>query len=96
MEIENGKLILSDRDLKEVFSLFSSPTKYERDEIYQRDGNHYFEEINLSDEYELCEEKREFALDAWRAVTFFLHSKGYALTKGGKIFDLSRSEEEFL
>jgi hypothetical protein len=46
--------------------------------------------------YELREEKREFALDAWRAVTFFLHSKGYALTKDGKIFELFRSEEGFL
>jgi hypothetical protein len=96
MEIENGKPVLSDRDLREVFSLFSSPTKYERDEVYQEEGSHYFEKINLSDEYELCEAKRDFALDAWRAVTFFLHTKGYALTKDGQIFDLSGSEEEFL
>ncbi len=96
MEIENGKLLLSDRDLREVFSLFSSPTKYERDEVYQEESGHYFEKVNLSDEYELCEEKRDFALDAWRAVTFFLYTKGYTLAKDGEIFDLSGAEEEFL
>ncbi|MCW5971692.1 MAG: hypothetical protein KIT57_24570 [Blastocatellales bacterium] len=96
MNIESGKLVLNDEDLKEIFSLFSSPTTYERNEIYQKDSNHYFEKVNLSDEYELTEEKKDFALDAWRAVTFFLHSKGYAIIKDGKIFDLSRSEEDFL
>jgi hypothetical protein len=96
MEIEHGKLILSDRDLREIFSLFSSPTKYERDEVYQEESIHYFEQVNLSDEYQLCEEKRDFALDAWRAVSFFLYKKGYALTKNGKVFELSGAEEEFL
>jgi len=96
MEIDHGKLILNDRDLREIFSLFASPTKYERDEVYQEESSHYFEQVNLSDEYELCEEKRDFALDAWRAVTFFLYTRGYALTKDGKVLDLSGSEEEFL
>jgi hypothetical protein len=96
MEQENRKLILDDRDLKELFSLFSSPTKYERDEVYQQESSHYFENVDLSDEYELCEEKRDFALDAWRAVTFFLYTRGYALAKDGAIIDLSGSEEEFL
>ena len=42
------------------------------------------------------QEKREFALDAWRAVIYFLHSKGYSLYKDGQQVSLHFSDEEFI
>jgi hypothetical protein len=96
MEINKGRIILSDEDVKELFSLFSSPTKYEKEQIYREDSADYFGNIELSEEYELCQQKRDFALDCWRAVLFFLHAKGYVLSKDSKVLDLAFSEEEFI
>ena len=89
-------MILNDSDFKELFSLFTSPTKYEREQIYNPNSGHYYLDVELSGEYVLTEEKREFGLDAWRAVTYFLHRKGYSLCKDGTSIDLSFSEEEFM
>jgi hypothetical protein len=50
-------MTLSDDDLKEIFGLFTSCTLYERDQIYSP-GIHYYKAVNLSEEYELTEEKR--------------------------------------
>ena len=44
----------------------------------------------------MTEESREFALDAWRAVISFLNSKGYSLSKDGRIIKLSFSDDEFI
>lgn len=89
------RIILSDDDLKELFSLFSSPSKHEEKEVYTENNAHYFRKVDLREEYELCMPKREFAVDAWRAVLFFLHARGYDLIKDGKTIDLSFSEDEF-
>jgi hypothetical protein len=88
--------VLSEEDLKEVFSLFTSSTKYEREQVYDTHSGHYYMDEELSEEYSLNEEKREYALDAWRAVMYFLYRKGYSLCKDGKEIDLSFSEEEFI
>jgi hypothetical protein len=96
MKMENGRIALSDEDLKELFSLFSSPTKHEKEQIYTENNIHYFRNLDLLEEYQLCMPKQEFAVDAWRAVLFFLHSKGYNLIKNGKVLDLSFCEEEFV
>jgi len=50
---------LFEDDLKEIFALFTSCTRYERDEIY-REGDHCFKKENLAGEYSLTEEKVEF------------------------------------
>lgn len=96
MEVKEGRIILSDEDIKELFSLFSSPSKYEKDQIYREDSPDYFGKQDISEEYELFQEKREFAFDAWRAVLFLLYSKGYSLSKDGKTLDISFSEKEFV
>lgn len=82
---------LTDSDLKEIFALFSSPTKGEVESIYSRDSHLFFEREELGAEYGLHQEKREFALDAWRAVMLFLHRNGYALSMDGESVDLQSS-----
>ena len=96
MRIEGDRLILSEEDLKEIFSLFTSPSNYEKRQVYQRDSGHYYLDVDLSEEYELSEEKREYARDAWRAVISFLHSKGYVLSYQEKAVDCSFIEDEFI
>ena len=56
-----------------MFSLFASSTTHELHEIDDPASEHYFERVDLMKEYELSYEKREFALDALRAVIAFLH-----------------------
>lgn len=96
MRTHNDPLILSEDDLKEIFALFTSATKYERDQVYDERCSHYFRNVRLFEEHTITEEKREFALDAWRAVIYFLHSKGYSLCQNGEMTDLSFSEDEFV
>jgi len=93
---DSVRIVLTEDDLKELFSLFCSPTKYEKEQMYSPSSDHYFSGVSLSDEYQLNEEKREFALDAWRAVLFFLYSRGYSLCKDGKTIDLFFSETDFV
>lgn len=90
------KITLSESDLKEIFALFTSATTHEKHQVYDPTSDHYFLKTNLSEEYSLTEEKREYALDAWRAVLYFLHSRGYKLTKIDEEIDLSFSEDEFI
>ena len=92
----SNRIVLCEDDLKEIFSLFTSTTKHEKTQVYSPDSGHYFLDTNLSEEYSLTEEKREYALDAWRAVLFFLNSKGYSLVKGDDQIDLGFSEDEFI
>ena len=94
--ILSGNPTLSEDDLKELFSLFTSSTVYEREQLYDPHSRHYLFDVELSEEYSLNEEKREYALDAWRAVIYFLYRKGYSLCKDNQIIDLSFSKEEFL
>lgn len=96
MKLKEGLLTLEEEDMKEIFSLFSSPTKLEKAAVYQEDSDHYFARVELADEYELCQEKKEYALDSWRAVTAFLNIHGYSLLKKGEVFDLSRCDDMFL
>jgi hypothetical protein len=93
----SSKLIgLTEDDLKEIFSLFTSSSKYERDQIYDRNSSHHFLKVESQDEYTLTEEKREYALDAWRAVIYFLHSKGFSLCKDTERSELSFIENNFV
>ena len=96
MNISNKPIALTEDDLKEIFSLFTSSTKYERDQVYDKNSGHYFLEIKPFDEHTLMEEKREYALDAWRAVIYFLYSKGYSLCKDGERSDLAFIEDNFI
>lgn len=97
MNVNQGKIVLEDKDLKEIFGLFTSPTKDEKAQMYQRGGAHYFENENLSEEYDLVQEKREYALDAWRAVISLLRARGCAVVaKNGEVVDLSFIENEFI
>jgi hypothetical protein len=86
-----SKIVLTDEDLREIFALFSIPTDYERQQVYDEGGLHYYRREDLSSEYSLTQEKQEFAEDAWRAVTYFLHRKGFVLTKEGTEYDLAAS-----
>ena len=92
----NEPIVLSEDDLKEIFSLFTSSTKYERDQVYDERSGHHFLEVKLFEEYTLTEEKREYALDAWRSVIYFLHSRNYVLWRNGKGGDLSFIEDAFI
>ncbi len=87
---------LSDDDLREIFGLFTSCSKFEKGQTYDEASEHFFGGVDLAEEYELTEPKREYALDAWRAVMYFLHRKGYAIEKDGWRVDLSWAEDEFL
>jgi len=91
-----NKITLSESDLKELFALFTSVTKYEKRRIYDPANDDHFLKTNLAEEYSLTEEKREYALDAWRAVLYFLHLRGYKLTRIDEEIDLSFSEDEFI
>jgi len=71
----------SDDDLREIFALFTSCTEEEISQVYSESSRHFFRKENLDEEYSLVQEKREFARDAWRAVTLFLERHGYAISK---------------
>jgi len=88
---KRSRIILADDDLREVFALFSSPTDYEKQQVYDAAGPHFYRREDLSCEYSLTQEKREFAEDAWRAVIYFLHQKGFTLTKAGEEYDVAAS-----
>jgi hypothetical protein len=75
----NAPMIPSEEDLKEIFALFTSPADEEISQIYDETSAVHFSKENLGDEYSLTQEKREFAIDAWRAVNYFLHRRGYSL-----------------
>lgn len=94
MQINGDQISLNDADFKELFSLFCSPTSYEVSQIYSKESGFYFEKVELQEEYELSQEKKEFAIDAWRSVLIFLNRRGFSLAKDGKNVDLSFIEEE--
>lgn len=94
MQIINGKISLDDEDLKEIFSLFCSPTRYEVEQIYSNENNHFYLKVSLQEEYSLVQEKREFSIDAWRSVLLFLYKKGFVLVKDENRIDLSFVENE--
>jgi hypothetical protein len=48
------------------------------------------------EQYELCFEKREFAIDALRAVLAFLQRHGYRLEENGKILRLDAVSNLFV
>jgi hypothetical protein len=86
-----SKIVLTDDELREIFALFSSPTDYERQQAYDKTEAHYYEREDLSREYSLTQERREFAEDAFRAILYFLHRRGFKLLKNGEEFDLAAS-----
>ena len=88
MDFSDEDVEMSETDLKEIFTLFTSASEHERQQVYDPGDVHYFERVSLSDEDELTQEKREFALDAVRSVLYFLHRSGYRLEKDGRTLDL--------
>ncbi len=92
----NDEIRFTKDDFKEVFALFSSPTTFEINQIYDSSNIHYFREINLLEEYELCKAKQDFAVDSLRAVLIFLHRHGYKLEKDGKMGNWQNILEEFI
>lgn len=96
MKATNDRIELSENDLKEIFSLLTSCTIFERNQIYDESSDHHYLRVEPLLEYSLTQEKREFALDAWRAVIYFLHLKGYSLCKAGQQILLDFSNEEFM
>ncbi len=95
MKLSNESVTFTEADLKEVFGMFSSPSKDELKWTYDPNHGDFFERINLSEEYELCQEKREFALDSLRGVLAFLHRQGYRVEKDGETFSLEGIFEHF-
>jgi hypothetical protein len=67
------KVALSEEDFQELFALFSSPTDDELRQVLNPVHANFYKLENLKAEYTLTQERREFAEDAWRAVTDFLH-----------------------
>ena len=96
MKNSETKIVLSEEDYKEIFSLFTSSTKYEREQIYKKGSGQHFKDVNPYEEYSLTQERREFAMDAWRAVVYFLKSKGFSLFRNEKVFDISWIDEDFI
>ena len=88
MNVTDNTIEFSERDFKEVFSLFTSPTAHELHQIDDPTDDHYFDRVDLMEQYELCFEKREFAIDALRAVLAFLHRRGYRLEDNGNVLSL--------
>ncbi len=95
MKVTYKTIEFSERDLKEVFSLFTSSTAHELNQIDDPTNEHHFERVNLMEEYKLSYEKREFAIDALRAVLAFLHRQGYQLEKDGEILKLGGISKQF-
>ena len=96
MNISNHEIEFSEDDLKEVCGLFSSSTEHELQQTYDPKSEHYFKRIVLLEEYDLSQDKREFALDAVRATLTFLHRHGYHIEKDGKILRLEGILEHFI
>lgn len=96
MRVTNDRIELSEDDLKEIFSLLTSCTIHERNQIYDESSEHHYLKVEPLLEYSLTQEKREFALDAWRAIIYFLHLKGYSLCKAGQQVPLNFSSGEFI
>jgi len=95
-DTNNGILEVSEEDFKEIFALFTSSAKYERDQVYDGDSIHSFRNEDLAAEYYLSLDKREFAVDAWRAVLYFLHKHGFSAYKDGVVYDLSFTDAFFI
>ena len=87
--------ILSEDDLRELFAVFSSPTDDELRQVFNPSHTNFYKLEDLEAEYSLTQERREFAQDAWRAVIYFLHSRGFILSRDGIEFDLGTSSEYF-
>ena len=96
MEISDHEISFSDTELKEIFELFSSCTEHELNQMYDLASDSYFERINLSEEYELTLPKRDFALDAVRAVLYFLNLRGYKLERNGGVKALEGIKSYFI
>jgi len=95
MDIDKGVPEISGEDFKEIFALYTSSTKYARDQIYDVNCIHFFRNEDLAAEYSPSLDKREFAVDAWRAVLYFLHKHGFSAYKDGVVYDLSFSDAFF-
>lgn len=95
MKLERNRIYIEDADIQEIFGLFTSATKYERDQIYDPSSPHYYKRLNILEECSISEEKKEFALDAWRSVLGLLSRNGFTLLKDGKEIALKFTEEEF-
>ena len=76
---------------KELFALFSSPSRDEVEHVYSAGDSNHFEHEGLDEEYELTQEKREFSLDAWRSVLLFLHRHGYSILREDEPIDIYAS-----
>ncbi len=96
MKVANDTIEFSETEFKEVFSLFTSSTSHELNQIDDPTNEHYFERVNLMEEYNLSYEKREFAIDALRAVFAFLNRHGYQLEKDGETMSLAGISKLFV
>jgi hypothetical protein len=96
MKILADNIEFSETDFKEVFALFTSSTAYELRQIHDPANEHYFERVDLTEEYELAYAKRDFAEDALRAVIAFLYRNGCRIEKDGEIFSLDGISEHFV
>jgi hypothetical protein len=95
MNVTDLKVEFSESDFQEVFALFPSPSAYELGQVYDPRSEHYFERADLSEDYNLSYEKREFAIDALRASLAFLHRHGYPIEKDGEVISLEDILEHF-
>ena len=87
-------LAFTPKDLKELFALFSSPAQAELAMVYNPEHDLFFENEDLDKEYELTQERREYSLDAARAVLYWLRQHGFAVVKSEEVDDLSWVEDE--
>ncbi len=87
---------LSEDDLKELYALHTSCSRYEYDEVFDEASSNYYLDEKLHDEQEMVGAKIDFAIDSWRSALLFLSRRGYSLLKGDEVIDLSNAAQQLL
>ena len=72
MKFDKRKIKFTDEEFKEIFSLYTCSTHYEIHQTYDENSQQYFKKINLSDEYELTQEK-DFSDDTAKKIDEEVH-----------------------
>jgi hypothetical protein len=83
----------TDDDLRWTYALWWISSEDEFRMITNKDSRHYYEDVDLDDEYEVTLPIRDIAQDALRATLQLLGDRGYSLWKSGHVIGLPGSSE---
>lgn len=87
---------LNDDLLKEVFALLTSSTNYEVELAYDAKNPDYWKNEDLTEDFDVTQPKREFALDALRGVLNWLHRHQFQLMQDGKEVDMKKVLDQLI